>query len=84
MLKHADDLIAVAEALKQGEVSAEEVHIHLGPRLECASETEVQRILNDLEVAVHTLPEPSRQARILEILAEAAALVASRRRWPPG
>ena len=79
MLKYTDDLNAVAEAFKRGEVAAEDVHIHLGPRLEFVPETDVRRFLNDLEIAVYTLPEPRRQAEILEVLSAAAKVAASYR-----
>lgn len=77
MLKYTDDLNAVMEALKRGEVAAEDVHTHLASRLEFTPEAETRRLLNDLEVAVYSLPEPSRQVRIFEILAEAAGVAAS-------
>lgn len=64
MLKYTDDLNAVTEALKRGEVVAEDVHIHLASGLESAPEAETKRLLNDLELAVYTLPEPGRRLRI--------------------
>lgn len=80
MLKYTDDLNAVAEAYKRGEVAAEDVHIHLAPRLEFAPEEETRRLLNNLELAVYTLPEPGRKLRVLEILAEGSRVAAS---YPP-
>ena len=79
MLKYTDDPDAVAEAFKRGEVTAEDVQIYLGPRLEFVPETDARRLLNDLEIAVYTLSEPSRQARILEVLSEAARVATCHR-----
>lgn len=76
MLKYSDDLNAVAQAFKNGELAAENVHVHLAPRLESAPEKEARRLLNDLELAVYTLPEPSGKVRILEILEEASRVAA--------
>lgn len=77
MLEYTDDLNAVAEAYKRGEVAAEDVHIHVAPRLEFVPERECRQLLNDLELAVYTLPEPDRKLRILEILAEASRVAAA-------
>ena len=71
MLKYTDDLSTVADAYRRGKVAAENLHIHVAPRLEGVPEQEIRKLLNDLETAVYTLAEPNRQARILDILEEA-------------
>lgn len=82
MLEHTDDLNAVAKAYERGEVAAEDVHIHVAPRLELVPDEETRRLLNDLELAVYTLAEPGRKLRVLEILAEASRVAVSY--MPPG
>ena len=77
MLKYTDDLNAVAEALDRGEIVAQDVHIHLGPRLEFVPEAEARRLLNAVELSVYSLPEPVRKERLLELLAEAATVAAT-------
>lgn len=77
MLNFTDNLHAVAEAFKGGEISPEDVHIYMAPRLEHVPEKESRRLLNDLELAVYTLPEPGRRERILEILGDAWRVASS-------
>ena len=72
MLKRTDDLDAVAKSYKAGELAVEELHVYLAPRLEFVPENEARDLLNDLEVAAHTLAEPGRQVRVLEILEDAS------------
>jgi hypothetical protein len=75
LLKYSDDLAALAEAYKNDEVVAEDLHVHLAPRLEVLPESDSRRLLNDVELASYTLAEPDRRARVLEILAEAQHIV---------
>ena len=77
MLEYTDDLLAVVDAFARGELAPEDLHIQLAARVESLPEALARRLLNDLELAVYTLSEPRRRARIAKIFREAAALVAA-------
>lgn len=80
MIRSTDNLVAVAQAFRSGEIPVEELHLHVEPRLERIPERERRRIVNELERAVYTLPEAARRVRLLEILEDAHRLVSALRR----